>query len=112
VRSVGLLVAGAAIAALGVLPAGAFGGTHVPRGHSVLLRGIRFYPGRLEIEHGETVTWTWNSADSEHNVTFHGLHSKTGSRGSFTVRFPGAGSFSYLCTLHASEGMRGKIIVR
>ena len=31
--------------------------------------------------------------------------------GSYTVRFAHAGTFSYHCTIHVAEGMRGKIVV-
>lgn len=104
-------LAAGAVAALAAIPAGAFGGARSASGHSVSLDGVRFHPSTLEIRPGETVTWAWDIRHAEHNVSFHGLHSKTGSRGSFTVRFPRAGTFSYLCTVHAGQGMRGKIVV-
>ena len=47
----------------------------------------------------------------EHNVTFHGFHSRTMSHGSYTVKFTRPGTFNYNCTIHASEGMKGKIVV-
>ncbi len=103
-----LVVAGASAA----LPAGAFGGAHAASGRSVGLSGKRFRPSTIEIRRGETVTWSWHIPNSEHNVTFHGLHSRTGSRGTFTVRFSRAGTFAYVCTVHVAEGMRGKVIVR
>ena len=34
------------------------------------------------------------------------------AHGSYTIRFGNRGTFSYRCTIHAAEGMRGKIIVR
>ncbi len=111
-RTLGLLGAVAASTALAAAPTGAFGGgARAAAGHSVGLSGNRFRPGTLEIKRGESVTWAWNIRNSEHNVTFHGLHSKTGSRGSFTVRFPRSGTFSYICTVHIAQGMRGKIVV-
>jgi plastocyanin len=107
----GLLSALAAAAAMAAIPAGAFGGAHAASSRSVGLSGVRFHPGTLEIKRGDSVTWAWNIRNSEHNVSFHGLHSKTGSRGSFTGRFPRAGTFSYVCTVHVAQGMRGKIVV-
>jgi plastocyanin len=110
-RTSGLLSAIAAATAMVLLPAGALGGAHSASGHSVTLRGVRFHPGTLNVSRGDSVTWSWNIRNSEHNVTFHGPRSRTGSSGSFTVRFPRAGTFDYVCTIHVSEGMRGKIIV-
>lgn len=110
-RTLGLLSALVAIAAMAVIPTGALGGAHSASGHSVTLSGVHFHPGTLTIKRGDSVTWAWNIRNSEHNVSFHGLHSRTGSKGSFSVRFSRSGTFSYVCTIHVSEGMRGKIIV-
>jgi plastocyanin len=111
-KTLGLLAALVATAAAVAVPAGAVGGAREARGHSVSLSGVRFHPGTLNINRGDSVRWSWNVRESEHNVTFHTVHSRTGSSGSFTVRFNRAGTFSYLCTVHVSEGMRGKIVVR
>jgi plastocyanin len=106
-----LLSALAAVTAMAVLPTGALGGAHAASSHSVALKGVHFQPGTLNIRRGDSVTWAWNTRNSEHNVAFHGLHSRTGSRGSFSVKFSRAGTFSYVCTIHVAEGMRGKIVV-
>ena len=45
-------------------------------------------------------------------MTFQGFHSRTMGHGSYTVRFTRSGTFSYRCTIHGSEGMRGRILVR
>ena len=110
-KTVGLLSLLAASGAL-IAPAGALGGAHAASSHTVALGGVRFQPGTLIVKRGDSVSWAWNVRNSEHNVTFNGLHSKTGSKGSFSVRFPRAGTFSYVCTVHVAQGMRGKIIVR
>jgi plastocyanin len=110
-RTMGMLSVAAATAAIAVLPTGALGGARSASGHTVTLGGVRFHPGTLNINRGESVSWRWNTPNGEHNVTFHGTHSRTGSRGSFTVHFPHAGTFNYVCTVHVSEGMRGKVIV-
>jgi plastocyanin len=111
-KTVGLLSILAASAALVIAPAGALGGANTASSHTVALSGVHFQPGTLIVKRGDSVTWAWNIRNSEHNVTFKGLHSKTGSKGSFSVRFPHAGTFSYVCTVHVAQGMRGKIIVR
>jgi plastocyanin len=109
-RTLGLLCAAAAAGAAAV-PAGAFGGASPAGAHTVILKDTRFHPSTLSIRRGEQVTWQWRDGQNEHNVTFHGFHSRTQARGSYTVRFNRAGTFSYRCTLHVSEGMVGKVIV-
>jgi plastocyanin len=78
--------------------------------HTVVLKGLRFHPGTVTIDPGESVTWVWQDGAIEHNVTARGFHSRTQAHGTFTVRFTHAGTFSYHCTIH--EGMVGKVIVR
>ena len=103
-----------AVLAACLIPAaalGAFGG-HAASGHTVVLKEIRFHPGNLTIHRGDSVTWQWRDGGTEHNVTFHGFHSRTMGHGSYTVRFAHTGTFAYRCTIHGSEGMVGKIVVR
>lgn len=104
-------LAGLALVAAALIPAAAFGGARSSAGHSVVLKNIRFHPGVLTIRRGDSVTWLWRDGGEEHNVTFHGFHSRTMARGSYTVRFTRAGTFNYHCTIHEAEGMRGRIIV-
>jgi plastocyanin len=80
--------------------------------HTVTLKDIAFHPGDLSIARGDSVTWVWHDGETEHNVTFHGFHSRTQAHGSYTVRFTHSGTFSYECTLHVAEGMKGEIVVR
>jgi plastocyanin len=101
-----------ALAVLGAIPAGAFDGAHASATHTVSLSGFSFYPSTLTIKRGDSVRWSWSIPKSEHNVTFHSVHSRTGSSGSLTVRFPNAGTFSYVCTVHVAKGMKGKVVVR
>jgi plastocyanin len=44
-------------------------------------------------------------------VTFHGFHSRTMVHGWYTVKFTQPGTFNYNCTIHVSEGMKGKVVV-
>ena len=106
-RTVALAVVTAAL-----IPAAAFAGAHAAAGHTVVLKDIRFHPGNLTISRGDSVTWQWRDGGTEHNVTFHGFHSRTMGHGSYTVRFTHSGTFNYHCTIHGSEGMVGKIVVR
>jgi plastocyanin len=106
------LLAALALASAALIPAAALGGARAAARHTVTLKNISFHPGNLTINRGDSVTWAWHDGETEHNVTFHGFHSRTQSRGSYTVRFTHRGTFSYRCTIHVSEGMKGKIVVR
>jgi len=105
------LLAGAALAGAALIPAAALGGAHSAASHTVTLKAVRFHPAELTINRGDTVRWVWQERGTEHNVTFNGFHSRTQTSGSYSVRFVRAGTFAYRCTIHAAEGMRGKIIV-
>jgi len=71
-----------------------------------------FSPGTLDITVGQTVTWSFSAVD--HNVIFNPV---TGApqdiaitrNGSVSRTFNTAGTFPYVCTLHA--GMTGTIRV-
>jgi len=104
------LPAAIAVAAAALVPAVALGGARSASTHTVTLHEFRFHPGTLSINRGDTVKWVWHD-ETEHNVTFHGFRSKTQFHGSYSVRFTHAGTFKYVCTIHVSEGMRGKIVV-
>jgi plastocyanin len=100
-----------AIAAPATATALAGGQAHSARSHTVVLKNIRFNPSALSINRGDSVTWVWRDGSTEHNVTGHGFRSRTQTRGSFTVRFTRAGTYSYRCTIHVAEGMTGKVVV-
>jgi plastocyanin len=113
-KRLALPAAVAALSLLGAIPAGALGGAHGAHAsstHAVSLSGFSFHPSTLTIRRGDSITWSWHIPKSEHNVTFHSTHSRTGSSGSLTVRFPHAGTFSYICTVHVNKGMKGKVVV-
>ncbi len=113
-RTLAVPAAALAIAAAAVVPAAASGGggARAAGTHTVTLHEFRFHPSNLTIRRGETVKWVWRDGGTEHNVTGSGFHSRTQGSGSFSVRFNRRGTFRYRCTIHESEGMRGKVIVR
>ena len=76
---------------------------------SVSVSDNQFDPVNIQVAPGSTVTWTWVSNASLHNVTFSdgGSGDKIGS---FSKSFPTAGTFSYTCTLHG--GMNGTVLVK
>lgn len=102
--------AAVALAGAAAVPAVALASAGTAATHTITLREFRFHPGTLSIHRGDKITWVWRD-QVDHNVTFHGFHSRTQEHGSYTVRFTHSGTFSYRCTIHAAEGMRGKIIV-
>ena len=72
--------------------------------------GNIFVPAVTNISTGDRVIWSW--AGPNHNTTSTNSlwSSATMSSGSFTNTFNNAGTFGYVCTIHA-PGMKGAIIV-
>jgi plastocyanin len=68
-----------------------------------------FTPKSVTVKKGATVTWKWGGRVA-HNVTFRTTHSKTQSKGSFSVKFNNKGTVPYRCTIH--PGMVGTIVVK
>jgi plastocyanin len=110
-KAIGVLGAAAAATAMAAIPAGAFGVANSASTHTVTLKGHMFHPRTLNVNRGDKVKWLWRDGETEHNVTFRGFHSRTMASGSYTVRFSHRGTFRYVCTIHVSEGMRGKVVV-
>jgi plastocyanin len=111
-RTITALAAAMALAAAALVPAVALGGgARTASSHTVVLKSLRFHPSTLTINKGDSVTFLWNDHGERHNVTGHAFHSKTMGHGTYTVRFLGKGTFTYRCTIHEAEGMRGKVIV-
>jgi plastocyanin len=83
-----------------------------PDDATVLVRNNQFSPTPISVAVNETVTFEWNSAGVVHNVTFQdGPASPNQGAGSFPRTFSAAGSFPYVCTIHAAEGMTGVVNV-
>jgi plastocyanin len=90
---------------------GATGGT-VHELHA--LAGNRWSTGTLTLAVGDSVKVTDTDPDVPHNFVVAGVgQSKTMSSGDvFTLRFPTAGTFQFVCTFHQSLGMEGTITVK
>jgi plastocyanin len=110
-KAMSMLGAAAAATTMVAVPTGAFGIAGTASTHTVTLKGHMFHPRTLNINRGDKVKWLWRDGETEHNVTFHGFHSRTMASGSYTVRFSHRGTFRYRCTIHFEEGMVGKIVV-
>jgi plastocyanin len=88
-------------------PSAAGGGTEVS------MKDIKFNPGSVTVNAGDTVTWV-NDDSVGHDVTADGF--KSGDPGAmqngdtFEHTFDAAGKFDYVCTVH--PGMEGSVTVK
>lgn len=96
----------------GTTGGGPTGGSSGPTAtSSVTVSDNKFEPASIQVAPGTTVTWTWSSSASTHNVTFgDGTSGDKSPPATFQKTFPTAGTFSYQCTLHA--GMNGSVLVQ
>jgi plastocyanin len=76
-----------------------------------MVKSYRFDPKVIEIETGDTVTWT-NEDNFTHTVEVDGQEDHKVEQGeSFSIRFDTPGTYHYVCTLH-SKDMDGEVIVK
>ena len=76
-----------------------------------MVKSYRFDPKVIEIEAGDTVTWT-NEDNFTHTVQVEGQEDhKVGQGESIEIRFDKPGTYDYVCTLH-SQDMDGTVIVK
>jgi len=129
-----LVVAMLAPAALAA-SASAGAATHAAAGRTVALRNVAFSPSTTRIQRGQTVRFTWQDSGITHNVTPVGSRrfklvaggravSRASDRKKGTVstaKFTRAGTYRYVCTIHATPdddgsfpagSMVGRIIVK
>ena len=72
---------------------------------------LAFTPETTEIAVGDAVAWVWDRARTEHDVAFDdGPASRIQRSGSWQRTFDKAGTYDYVCTLHAN--MKGRVVVR
>jgi plastocyanin len=110
-RRLALLLATAVPAAFAAGCGGVGLGQPVATNRVDLPKSYRFDPGVIVIKAGTSVTWT-NHDNFSHTVKVEDGPDHKLSRGhSVTIRFPKAGTYHYVCTLH-SQDMRGKVIVK
>ena len=82
-----------------------------PAKKNVSIKDMQFQPAAIEVQAGDTVTWT-NNDDRDHTVTaddgsFKSDNISTG--GKFVYKFTKAGKFSYACSYHPR--MKGTVTV-
>jgi plastocyanin len=76
-----------------------------------MAKSYRFDPKVIEIEAGQTVTWT-NDDNFTHTVQVDGQEDhKVGQGDSVSITFDTPGTYEYVCTLHRKD-MDGEVIVR
>jgi plastocyanin len=88
---------------------------------TVSVQNNRFNPSAITVAAGTTVTWTWDSCDSDgyggqtcvaHSVTFAGgSGSAVQSTGSYARTFNVSGTFNYQCAEHGAT-MSGQVVVQ
>ena len=76
-----------------------------------MAKSYRFEPKAIEVDAGETVTWT-NDDNFTHTVRVDGQADHKVDRGDrLSLTFDEAGTYHYVCTLHRQD-MDGEVIVR
>jgi plastocyanin len=76
-----------------------------------MVKSYRFDPKTIEVEAGDTVTWT-NEDNFTHTVEVDGQEDhKVGKGESVEIAFDEPGTYHYVCTLH-SQDMDGTVIVK
>ena len=76
-----------------------------------MAKSYRFEPKVIEVDAGETVTWT-NDDNFTHTVQVDGEDDHKVDRGDrVSLTFEEPGTYHYVCTLHRQD-MDGEVIVR
>lgn len=81
---------------------------------SVIIFDNGYTPAAVTVAPGGTVTWVW-TGNNAHGVTFDDATiapSTVQSVGTYTVRFPRAGTFSFFCTVHGRTVESGRVMVQ
>jgi plastocyanin len=108
------LLPAAALLAAGLLAAGCGGsGTSEPVATTdiQMAKSYRFDPKTIEVDAGQTVTWT-NEDNFTHTVQVDGQEDhKVGQGESVSLTFETPGTYHYVCTLHR-QNMDGEVIVK
>lgn len=81
---------------------------------SVIIFDNGYSPTAVAVAPGGTVTWVW-TGNNAHGVSFDDTSiaaSTIQSVGTYTVRFPRAGIFSFFCTVHGRTVEAGTVTVQ
>ena len=76
-----------------------------------MAKSYRFDPKKIEVEAGQTVTWT-NDDNFTHTVQVDGQEDhKVEQDESVSIAFDTPGTYHYVCTLHRQD-MDGEVVVK
>jgi plastocyanin len=115
------LRAGAGAAAAGAAITGTAAAAEESGGKTVQVGpggSLKFEPSTVYVKPGNTVTWQWGSGG--HNVVATETPSGSSWKGhepledsgfSYSHTFETEGTYKYVCTPHASSGMKGEVVV-
>lgn len=81
---------------------------------SVIIFDNGYSPAAVTVAPGGTVTWVW-TGNNAHGVTFDDASiaaSTIQSVGTYSVRFPRVGIFSFFCTVHGRTVESGTVSVQ
>ena len=81
---------------------------------SVIIFDNGYNPAAVTVAIGGSVTWVW-TGNNAHGVSFDDPSisaSTIQSTGTFLVRFPRAGTFSFFCTVHGRTVESGTVTVK
>jgi plastocyanin len=111
-RTKGALAAGASALLAGVAGTGCGSSGNSGGASPGVKAGDFFFAAKeVHVNAGQTVTWT-NTGQTIHTVKGPGFFSQAIDPGKrYSHRFPRAGRFAYLCTLHPAQ-MRGTVVVK
>ena len=109
-----LVLPAAAVLAAAVVAAGCGGSGEtepVATTKVTMVKSYRFEPKVIEVQAGDSVTWT-NDDNFTHTVRVEGEGDhKVGRGDSVSIAFAKPGTYHYVCTLHRHD-MDGTVIVR
>ncbi len=107
----------ARLVALSLLGALVFAPSAVAQGQDVTvsMEDNFFSSANITVAPGTTVTWVQNGANPHTTTSDDGLWDsgviEGGSGGSFSFTFDEPGTYDYVCTIHAAQGMVGTVTV-
>jgi plastocyanin len=78
---------------------------------------FKFTPAQLEVRVGTTVTWREATKYTPHNVRLDAdpenvAHDLENLDQTWSFQFKVPGTYPFVCTLHADQGMTGEVIVK
>ena len=82
-------------------------------GASIGVDGLDFVPETLEVSTGTEVTWSWSGSVPHNAVARDGSFTsgEAVNNDTLTHTFNTAGTYEYVCEVHESAGMIGKVVV-